>query len=152
LWLKNWIVGLNLIGLGLKLIKNMEEDNIYVTKEVIDDVEHSEIDFLIREEFGFDYDVHSEFVELEVGNPEVNSEPINIDLMITTLQELKEKGSTHVALHYHVDHIGYEMTGYKIYPSTEDQIKDYEGKLKVNQEKEDKLRNLREEMRRIQNG
>lgn len=34
------------------------EDEMYITKEVIDNVEHSGIDSLIREEFGFDYDIH----------------------------------------------------------------------------------------------
>ena len=125
---------------------------MYITKEVIGDVEHSEIDFLIRDEFGFDYENDQELVEIEVGNGDVRNESISIDLMIKTLQELKEKGSTHVALHYHVDHIGYEMTGYKIYRSTEDQIKDYEEKLKVKRGDEDRLRDLYNEIRKIQNG
>lgn len=128
------------------------EDEMYITKEVIGDVEHSEIDFLIRDEFGFDYENDQELVEIEVGNGDVRNESISIDLMIKTLQELKEKGSTHVALHYHVDHIGYEMTGYKIYRSTEDQIKDYEEKLKVKRGDEDRLRDLYNEIRKIQNG
>lgn len=127
------------------------EEIMYITKEVIEDVEHSEIDFLIHEEFGFDYENEQELVEIEVGNGDVTNEPISIDLMIKTLQELKEKGSTHVSLDYHCDHIGYEMTGYKIYHSTEDQIKAYEDKLAINQEKALKLRALREEYKRIEN-
>ena len=129
----------------------MDEEIMYITKEVIEDVEHSEIDFLIHEEFGFDYENEQELVEIEVGNGDVTNEPISIDLMIKTLQELKEKGSTHVSLDYHCDHIGYEMTGYKIYHSTEDQIKAYEDKLAINQEKALKLRALREEYKRIEN-
>jgi hypothetical protein len=127
------------------------DENFYITKEVIKDIEHSEIDYLIHEEFGYDYENDQELVEIEIGNGEVTNAPISIDLMIKTFQELKEKGSTHVSLDYHCDHIGYEMTGYKIYHSTEDQIKAYEDKLAINQEKELKLRILREEYKRIEN-
>ena len=127
------------------------EEIMYITKEVIGDVEHSEIDFLIQEEFGYDYENYQELVEIEVGNGDVRNEPISIDLMVKTLQELKEKGSTHVALNYHTDHIGYEMTGYEIYLSTEEQINTYEEKLKIKREKELKLRALREEYNKIAN-
>jgi hypothetical protein len=127
------------------------EENFYITKEVIGDIEHSEIDFLIRDELGYDYENDQELVEIEIGNGDVRNEPISIDTLIKSLQELKEKGSTHVSLDYHCDHIGYEMTGYKIYLSTEEQIKAYENKLAINQEKELKLRALREEYNRIEN-
>ena len=128
-----------------------EENKIYITKEVIENKEHSEIDFLIRDEFEIDYESDYELIELIQGKPDVINESINIDLMIKTLQELKEKGSTHVSLDYHSDHIGYEMTGYKIYHSTEEQIKDYEEKLSNRRKKEKKLNGLLEEIRRIQN-
>ena len=127
------------------------EEIMYITKEVIGDVEHSEIDFLIRDDFGFDYENDQELVEIEVGNGDVRNEPISIDTLIESLQELKQKGSTHVALNYHTDHIGYEMTGYKIYLSTEEQISSYEEKLKIKREKELKLMALREEYNKIAN-
>jgi hypothetical protein len=127
------------------------EEIMYITKEVIGDVEHSEIDFLIRDDFGFDYENDQELVEIEVGNGDVRNEPISIDTLIESLQELKQKGSTHVALNYHTDHIGYEMTGYKIYLSTEEQINSYEEKLKIKREKELKLMALREEYNKIAN-
>jgi hypothetical protein len=129
----------------------MDEEIMYITKEVIEDVEHSEIDFLIRDDFGFDYENDQELVEIEVGNGDVRNEPISIDTLIESLQELKQKGSTHVALNYHTDHIGYEMTGYKIYLSTEEQISSYEEKLKIKREKELKLMALREEYNKIAN-
>ena len=60
----------------------MDEEIMYITKEVIEDVEHSEIDFLIRDEFGYDYENDQELVEIEVGNGDVTNEPISIDLMV----------------------------------------------------------------------
>lgn len=126
-------------------------EKMYITKEVIENINHSEIDFLIQSEFGFDYETYDELVEIEVGNGDVRNEPINIDTLIDTLQELKQKGSTHVSLDYHCDHIGYEMTGYKIYLSTEEQINTYEEKLKIKREKELKLRALRAEYNKIAN-
>lgn len=126
-------------------------EKMYITKEVIENINHSEIDFLIKEEFGFDYETYYDLVELEIGNGYVNNAPINIDTLIDTLQELKQKWSTHVSLDYHCDHIGYEMTGYKIYLSTEEQINTYEEKLKIKREKELKLRALRAEYNKIAN-
>jgi hypothetical protein len=125
--------------------------NIYVTKEVIDDISFSEIDIDLKEEYGFDYEDESEYIEIKVGNPNVDTEPIKIDILIKALKRLKEDGSTHVSLDYHCDHIGYDITGYKIYLSTEEQIKAYEDKLAINQEKALKLRALQEEYKRIEN-
>lgn len=128
-----------------------EENKMYITKEVVKNKEHSEIDFLLQKEFGFDYDIHNELVEIRVGNADVIKQPINVDMLIKSLQDLKDKGTTHVSIDYHCDHIGYEMTGYKIYHSTEEQIRDYEEKLKKKLDKEKKLKSLLEEIRRIQN-
>ena len=125
--------------------------NIYVTKEVTDDISFSEIDIDLKEEYGFDYEDESEYIEIKVGNPNVDTEPIKIDILIKALKRLKEDGSTHVSLDYHCDHIGYDITGYKIYLSTEEQIKAYEDKLAINQEKALKLRALQEEYKRIEN-
>jgi hypothetical protein len=125
--------------------------NIYVTKEVTDDISFSEIDIDLKEEYGFDYEDESEYIEIKVGNPNVDTEPIKIDILIKALKRLKEDGSTHISLDYHCDHIGYDITGYKIYLSTEEQIKAYEDKLAINQEKALKLRALREEYKRIEN-
>lgn len=130
----------------------MDEEIMCITKEVIGDVEHSDLDFILRSEFGFDYDTNSDFVELLKGNPEVINEPIKIDTLIESLQQLKEKGSTHVSLGYHCDHIAYEMTGYKIYHSTEEQINVHKEKVNARREKNLKLEALAEEMRKIQNG
>lgn len=129
----------------------MEDNKMYITKEVIVNIEHSEIDFLIQDEFGLNHEDEQDLIQLMVGNPDITNEPINIDLMIKTLQEMKEQGSTHVSLDYHIDHIGYEMTGYKIYHSTEEQIRDYEEKLKKKLDKEKKLKALREEYNKIAN-
>ena len=125
--------------------------NIYVTKEVTDDISFSEIDIDLKEEYGFDYEDESEYIEIKVGNPNVDTEPIKIDILIKALKRLKEDGSTHISLDYHCDHIGYDITGYKIYLSTEEQIKAYEDKLAINQEKALKLRALQEEYKRIEN-
>ena len=127
------------------------EEKMYITKEVIKDIEHSDINILIQSEFGYDYENDLELVEIEIGNGDVTNEPISIDLMIKTFQELKEQGSTHVSLDYHCDHIGYEMTGYKIYLSTEEQINEYEEKQKAIRVKQIKLNTLREEYNRLVN-
>lgn len=108
----------------------MKKNTVYITAEVIENKEYSEIDILLQEEFGYNWDeLDFEMYKIFNGKPDVINEPINIDLMIKTLQDLKEKGSTHISINYHEDHIGYEMTGYKLYHSTAGQIQSYKEKI-----------------------
>lgn len=42
-------------------------DKVYILKEHVRDFKRSDLDFELHNQFGFDYDTHSEVVELEKG-------------------------------------------------------------------------------------
>ena len=86
-------------------------NNVYITKTAISEVEVSEIDFLLYEKFGFNYDTHDDIVTIENGRFQSDGYPIDINNMIEILQSMKEKGANYVELNYHCDHIGYEVFG-----------------------------------------
>ena len=96
------------------------ENNVYISKEVVDDIYSGELDFLLREEFGYDYDKHDHLHEIYRSFGRADSEPININQAIDILTKLKEKGSTHVQIEYHRDHIEYIFSGIKIQKADSD--------------------------------
>lgn len=106
-------------------MKNM---NVYIKKTLIDDKTIDELDFEMHTDFDFNYDVHEDFIEIQDGQGDADGFPINIDLLITSLQELKEKGATHIEMDYHIDHIGYGISGYEIRKATKDEIDAHLGK------------------------
>lgn len=69
--------------------------------------------------------------------------------MIAKLQELKNAGSTHVELDYHCDHIGYEISGYEIRLSTEEEKNEFDEMNKKEQEKQKRLRDLYNQINEI---
>ena len=123
---------------------------IYVTKRLVDDIEYSEIDFKLHNEFGFDYDIHEEFVEIQMGRGDADGYPINIDKMIKTLEDMKAKGATHVEMNYHCDHIGYEISGYEIKPSKQEEIDIYENERLTQRQKDAKIRELYKQIQDLQ--
>lgn len=128
-----------------------ELPKVYVTKRLVDDIEHSEIDFELYNEFGFDYDTHSEFVEIPIGKQGgADGYPINIDKMIKTLEDMKAKGATHVEMNYHCDHIGYEISGYEIKLSKQEEIDIYENERLKQRQKEAKILELYKQIQDLQ--
>jgi hypothetical protein len=105
--------------------------NLYITKKFISEEEFSELDLVMKDEFGFDEDAHVDFVTIEKGKPKwgPDTEPIRIDQLIESLERMKNSGATHVSIDYHVDHIGYEMASFQIVESTPSDIDMYESEL-----------------------
>jgi hypothetical protein len=130
----------------------MEEKNIYITKKHIEDESFGELDFDLHEEFGFDYEKDDDFITLENGQGHADGYPIKIESMIETLQSLKDKGATHVELDYNCDHIGYEISGYSITPSTPEEITIYEDKKSNEGQKNKRLKELYAEIEKIKRG
>jgi hypothetical protein len=108
----------------------------FIKKNLISNFSFSEIDIDLHEEFGFDYDVHEDFVEIGDGKTgDADAYPIKIDRMISILQQMKDEGSTHVEIDYHTDHIGYDMTGWSIRLANNEEIDEVERKEKAHREK-----------------
>ena len=125
--------------------------NIYVTKRLVYDIEFSEIDIEFDEKFGRDYDDDdSDVIEIELGEQgDADGHVIDIDKMINTLQNIKNKGSNYVSLNYHEDHIGYEISGYSIKKSTPEEIQNYEFELMTERERRNKIMELQREIEKL---
>lgn len=125
--------------------------NRYIKKKHVMDMDVSEIDFDLQEEFGFDSEVHKDFVELQEGHGNADAYPIKIDVMLEKLNTLKRLGATHIEIDYHCDHIGYEISGYLIRLSTQNEINEYENKLKEKREKSKKREELLRQLHELDN-
>jgi hypothetical protein len=130
----------------------MDSQNIYVTKTLIGNDNQSELDFVLYDDFGFSYDTHDKFVEIQKGKGYyADATPIKIDDMIKILQSLKEKGATHVQLEDHCDHQGYDISGFEIRLSNHDEIVEYEAMRKVEMEKKQRVLEFQNEINKIKN-
>ena len=130
----------------------MDNQNIYVTKTLIGNDNQSELDFVLYDDFGFSYDTHDQFNEIEkCKGYYADATPIKIDDMIKILQSLKEKGATHVQLEDHCDHHGYDISSFEIRLSTQEEIDEYESKRKAEMEKRQRVLELQKEINKIQN-
>jgi hypothetical protein len=130
----------------------MDNQNIYVTKTLIGNDNQSELDIVLYDGFGFSYDTHDQFNEIEKGKGYyADATPIKIDDMIKILQSLKEKGATHVQLEDHCDHQGYDISGFEIRLSTQEEIDEYEFKRTVKMEKRQRVLELQKEINKIKN-
>jgi len=110
----------------------MEEIKIRLVKEFIAEVEDSEIDFDLQREFAgeVDSDTYIDIEWIKKGGPKWGSEgyPIRIDRVLGILQEMKDKGATHVEMEYHCDHISYPIYGYRITHADQTDIDELEQK------------------------
>jgi hypothetical protein len=101
----------------------------YITKKLIIGEITEELGPILEEEFGIDRDLDpflENFIIIEKGGLGVASYPIKIETLIRILQEMRDLGSTHVELDYHCDHNEYNLTGFHISESTEEEIREYE--------------------------
>lgn len=102
--------------------QNCTDKNIYITKSLIKNDSFGELDFVLYDEFGFDYEIYDDFVTIEKGQGQADGFPVKIDQMIEKLQQMKNEGATHVEISYHCDHFDYEISGYKIETSSQEDI------------------------------
>jgi hypothetical protein len=119
---------------------------VYITKKHINNKNQSELDFELQDEFGFNYDDYDEFVEIEKGHGSADSHPIKIDKMIEILQSLKNEGCSHVQIEYHCDHIGYDISGFEINLSNNDDIESYKRKQSERKFKNQKISELQKQI------
>ena len=110
----------------------------YVHKILIAEKSIDDLDWLFLNEFGVDENCDEELGIIEQGNYGTDAHIINIDRMIAELYKLKHEGSTHVAIDYHCDHIGYDIAGFFVRKSTDSEIDDFEEKKRLKNEREQK--------------
>lgn len=131
------------------------EKEIYITHKYVDEVEHSEIDFDLTDKIlgddADDFDIRNIFLGKQGKWWIGEGEPIEIDRVIKTLEELKEKGANFVEIMYHCDHIGYVFNGVDIHKSTEGEIeKHLEGmKKKRDKAKQEEIKALEKKLKEL---
>jgi hypothetical protein len=134
-----------------KLENNM--DKVFITKTLIKNDNQSELDFVLQNEFDFDYDKNSDFVEILTKNfraYHADGDPIRIDDMIKVLQNLKDSGSTHVQIETHHDHHGYDISGFEIRLSTQEEIDKFNSEME-SRNKINKINELQKQIDLIKN-
>ena len=132
------------------------ENNKYYTIKIIDEYEFSEIDFdLYREIFNLTSEEENSDGDgwyKPIGHYNRDGCPLQIDRLISKLEEFKKKGANYVSLEYHEDHIGYPMEALNISQSTTEEIEKLEGKeskkKKIEKEYNDQIKKLSEEAKR----
>lgn len=125
--------------------------NIYATRTLVYENEISEIDFKLKEEFGFDYEKHEDFLIEGDSNGYADAYPIKIEEVIQELVNMKEAGATHVEIGYHCDHIGYIFEGYRIKPMSTEDAKSIENKKNAEEEKQKKISELKRQIQMLEN-
>lgn len=126
-------------------------DKIYIMKELVGDFDHSDLDFELNSQFGFNDEINSDLVVLTRGSGSADGFSISIDRMIETLNELKTRGATHVEMNYHEDHIGYQISGYKIDHAEPALVEAYEVERLIKSEKAQKIADLRNQLKELEN-
>lgn len=97
-------------------------NNIYVKKILIEDHESEDLNYELQRKFGFDYDTHKKFVEINEGDSgRADTSPICIKELEEIVSRMKCKGATHIEIYYHGDHDSYIFSGLKIEPVTEEE-------------------------------
>ena len=124
--------------------------NIYITKTLIENDNQSELDFVLQDKFGFDYESFDGFVEIQKGGyGSADATPIDIEEIIKILTHLKMRGSTHVQICDSGDHHGYDISGYEIRNSTKEEIDSYN--FNAEKDKKEKIAKLYQEINDLKN-
>lgn len=126
---------------------NMEKK--YLHKIHIIDESFGDLDLHLLEEIGIDFENSEEYQIIEVGQGRADGYVVRIDQMIEKLVYLNSLGATHIELSHHEDHIGYDISGFTLRPSTEKEIIKYEEAQRLRSEKELKRLDLLKQLREL---
>jgi len=130
-----------------------EKHDVYVVKELIDEENYSELDFELQEEFGFkydDFDSRFEIIQRKSGTAE-DANPIKIEILIDRLKEMQKMGATHVQIEDHCDHIGYDISAWKMTKATKAEIDELMNKEKKKKKKNEEINKLQSRINELQN-
>lgn len=124
--------------------------NVYLKREVVYESEISEIDFKLKEEFGFDYEKHEDFLIEGDSNGYADAYPIKIEHIIQELVNMKDAGATHVEIGYHCDHIGYIFEGYRIKPMDKSEVEEIKNMKAKNDKKIQEIADLKQRIKELE--
>lgn len=121
--------------------------NICISQHLIDKIEIDDVNHELRTEFGFySADDTNEFIVTNEETSYHESEIVNIDTLINSLETLKKMGSTHVSVDWHCDHLSYELYGYAVNYAEDHEIEDYQNKQKLKADKRKQITELQKQI------
>lgn len=106
----------------------------------------------LRQHIGFDENEHEDYNIINIGYGRADSEPIQISHLKEMIDELEQRGSTHVAIDYNCDHGEYELSGYVYEQLNAQELEAIENKKLTDLEKIEKIRILERQIQDIKNG
>jgi hypothetical protein len=119
----------------------------YIHKITIEENSIDDLDWNLQNEFGVDDEIEIDIIE--IGDSYTEAHIINIDSIVNELQNLKANGATHVAIDYHVDHIGYNISSFLVRESTDEEINSYLTKKDALEKKEIKRLELIKQLKEL---
>ena len=136
----------------------MKSKTIYVTQIPTLKINIEDVDYELKQEFGVKYgetfeDRGDEFIitneQALLRSMSHDSEIVNIDTLINSLETLRKKGSTHVAVDWHCDHLSYELYGYKVNLAEDNAIEEYQDRQKSINDKRKRISELQSQIHQI---
>lgn len=124
----------------IKIIENLETPDLY--PELYSDM-FPEVTQETEEEPGQGW-------YTSIGKTNSDSYPIKIDVLIKTLNDLKNKGSNYVCIDYHTDHITYLISGLNIQVSNDEEINLFLDKESKKDKKLEKYLKLKAELIKLE--
>lgn len=128
----------------------------YILTHYKKEIEHSELDFTVRERFLGNQENEDWWDYISITKSENNfwsgeSTEMDIDLAISTLQELKGAGCNFVEIMHHGDHHGYVFVGADIRLATDKEIADFEKKVEDHgkKQKDEEIKNLEKKLKEL---
>lgn len=118
----------------------------YFTLRKIDKIQ---LEHFPQEENGFNYDYDEDYED--IGDLDYSeSGIINIDIVISNLNELKGRGANYVSIDWHGDHREMEIFGFSYKSSTNEEIEDFI-KSKADSEEASKREQIKELEKKLLN-
>lgn len=100
---------------------------------------------------GYNEEVPYDMEIIHIGNGRADNEPIAISHLKEMIDELEQRGSTHVAIDYNCDHDEYELSGYSFEQLSATELEAIEHKKLTELEKIEKIRILERQIQEIKN-
>lgn len=101
---------------------------------------------------GYDEELTNDMEIIHIGNGRADNEPIAISHLKEMIDELEQRGSTHVAVDYNCDHDEYELSGYSFEQLSAAELEAIKNKKLTDLEKIEKIRILERQIQDIKNG
>lgn len=123
-----------------------------VEKTYVDDVRLSDVNHKLLEDYGVILDDDSDYDEdYPKGCGCAEGTTISITDFVNAIEDLKSKGATHLEMNYHEDHVGYDISGYKVRVYEREESKSLDKRQEEIAEVEDQIAELSDNLEMLRN-